>query len=180
MSTNLPPASGGTTSSVGPSGGTTPPVEITPTPLTEREKFWLELGETSVKQSIPSLEDAAKQLIAIVTLAQTIYFAAISFSDVRRGFLTLDPIQQWAFVIAFLLPVALWIGSLWCAILVFRPRKYATNLDSPQVARDTFYKIVKYKHSQLQLAYLFLAAGFVPLLVDIFIYLVWFPVVPKP
>ncbi len=53
-------------------------------PVTELDEFWLETARTAVRESIASLEEAAKQLIGAVTLVEGIYFAAISFSDLRK------------------------------------------------------------------------------------------------
>jgi len=41
-------------------------------------------GRSVSKESIAALEDAAKQLISITSLTQGIYFAAISFSDLKK------------------------------------------------------------------------------------------------
>ena len=52
--------------------------------VTELDEFWLETTRTAVKESISSLEEAAKQLIGAVTLVEGIYFAAVSFSDLHK------------------------------------------------------------------------------------------------
>ncbi|HZQ05867.1 MAG TPA: hypothetical protein VFD70_04755 [Anaerolineae bacterium] len=150
-----------------------PPIE--PTPLTALDRFWLDTTRGAVKQSIESLESAAKQLIAITTLASTIYFAAVSFSGIKAGLIQFDSVALWGFAIIFSVPIALWLASLWFSILVFKPEIYLTNLDSPDLARETYESIAAYKHKQLQRAYLFLAVGFAPLLVNILAYLIFIP-----
>lgn len=152
------------------------PPPIQPTPLTALDRFWLETTRGAVKQSVESLESAAKQLIVITTLAQTIYFAALSFSDIKAGLVLLGGVAVWGFAIIFVLPIALWLASLWFSILVFKPEIYHTNLDSPDLARETYESIASYKHKQLQRAYLFLAIAFFPLLVNILVYLIAVPV----
>jgi hypothetical protein len=62
---------------------------------------------------------------------------------------------------------------------VFKPEIYQTNLDSPDLARETYEGIAAYKHKQLQRAYIFLAAAFFPLLVNILIYFLFVPLPPK-
>lgn len=151
-----------------------PPIE--PTPLTALDRFWLETTRGAVKESISSIEEAAKQLIAITTLASTIYFAAVSFSDIKAGLMQLDNVALWGFAIIFAVPIALWLASLWFSILVFKPEIYNTNLDSPDLARETYESIAAYKHKQLQRAYFFLAVGFAPLIVNILVYLIAVPV----
>ncbi len=154
--------------------------EIQGVALTPLDRFWLDTARTAAKDSITSLEEAAKQLIAIATLAQTIYFAAISFSDLKKGLVQLAPAQQWTFVILLAVPIAAWLVSLWFAIRVFKPETYRTNLNSPDLARDLYMQVVAYKHQQLQRAYLALAVGFIPLLLNIMLYLLYAPVPKTP
>ena len=52
-------------------------------PVTELDQFWLDTARTAVKESVSSLEEAAKQLIGAVTLVEGIYFAAVSWSDMK-------------------------------------------------------------------------------------------------
>ena len=152
--------------------------EIQGAALTPLDRFWLDTARNAAKDSINSLEEAAKQLIAIATLSQTVYFAAVSFSDLKKGLVQLAPVQQWEFVILLALPIALWLVSLWFAIRVFKPETYRTNLNSPDLARELYLQAVAYKHRQLQRAYLALAAGFIPLLLNIVLYLLYAPL-PK-
>ena len=42
-------------------------------PVTDLDEFWLEIARDTVKESISSLEEAAKQLISAVTLVEGIY-----------------------------------------------------------------------------------------------------------
>jgi hypothetical protein len=41
-------------------------------PVTEMDELWLETARTAVHESVASLEEAAKQLIAAVTLVEGI------------------------------------------------------------------------------------------------------------
>src|SRR5262249_34572717 len=111
----------------------------------------------------------------VTTFAQTIYFAAISFGEVRKALGTLSFGLRWGLVMALALPLCFWIGSLWCAIRVFKPEIYDTNLDSPDLARETYLQIAAYKHKQLQRAYRLLMLGFVPLLLNVIAYLLFVP-----
>ncbi|MDF0590108.1 hypothetical protein [Candidatus Methanocrinis natronophilus] len=140
--------------------------------LTKLDRFWLETARGAAKESVAALEEAAKQLISVTSLLQAIYFAAISFSDLK-GALAAEGEIRWALVLLFVLPVVLWLLSLSYAVLVFKPESYRTNLSSPDLARSMYGEIVGYKHRQLQRAHLFLVLGFVPLVVNIVIYLAW-------
>jgi len=146
-----------------------------PDPL---DDFWLTAAKDSVKGSVSALEDAAKQLVTITSLAQTIYFAAISFSDLKKSQVTSSSDTVVTAAVLFLIPVILWTISLWLAVCVFKPRIYPVNLESPDDARDAVNAMVDYKHKALQRAHAFLTAGFVALIVDIFIYLAAIPAPP--
>ncbi len=147
--------------------------------LSPLDHFWLDTIRNAAKESVGALQEAAKQLIAIAAFAQTIYFGAISFSDVKAALDTLPTGVHLALVLLLVIPVAFWIACLWFAILVFKPEIYRTNLNSPTVARDDYSAIAAYKHRQLQRAYIALVVGFIPLLINVVLYLVYFPVPPK-
>ncbi len=153
--------------------------EIQGEPLTPLDRFWLDTARNAAKESAASLEEAAKQLIGITSLSQGIYFAAVSLSDVKKGLAQFAGQQQWLIVAALVVPLVLWIVSLWFAIRVFKPETYKTNLNSPDLAREMYYEVVAYKKKQLQRAYLALVLGFAPLVVNVVAYLVYFPVPAK-
>jgi hypothetical protein len=138
------------------------------------DRFWLETARSVSKESIAALEDAAKQLISITSLTQGIYFAAISFSDLKKALVVHD-LQGWLLVFLFASPILLWLVSLAYAVRVFAPETYKTNLQSPDLAREMLQEIVAYKHSQLKLAHKALLLGFVLLVVNIIVYLGWIP-----
>jgi hypothetical protein len=140
--------------------------------VTDVDRFWLTLGQETLKESISALEGAAKQLISIVSILQGIYFAAISFSNLKQV-LVVQSAQGWLLVVVFVLPIALWLASLVFAINVFTPRLYSSNLSSPQMTQETYDKLVKAKHRELRKAHVLLVVGFVPLLVSIVAYLAW-------
>ncbi|MDD2755893.1 MAG: hypothetical protein PHS80_10245 [Methanothrix sp.] len=139
-------------------------------PVTELDEFWLETARTAVRESVASLEEAAKQLISAVTLVEGIYFAAISFSDLRKVMAVQGP-EAWLRIGLFVLPIVIWLVCLFFAVRVFTPRSYETNLSSPQIAEQLYRELVGYKHRNLKRAYWALLAGFVPLVVDVVCYL---------
>ncbi|MCX7840731.1 MAG: hypothetical protein N2559_14955 [Anaerolineae bacterium] len=147
-----------------------PPLEIQPQPLTALDRFWLETARGAAKESVGALEDAAKQLIAITSLSQGIYFAAISFGDIKKVLPQFALAWQWTITAALVLPLVCWLVALFFAIRVFVPRVYATNLDSPDLARETYERVAAYKHTQLRRAHLALVLGFVPLIVNIVLF----------
>ena len=139
-------------------------------PLTPLDHFWLDTARNAAKESVGALEEAAKQLIAITSLSQGIYFAAISFGDVKKALPQFALAQQWAITFALALPLVCWVVGLGFAILVFKPETYRTNLDSPDLARETYEQVVAYKHKQLRRAHIALVLGFVPLIVNVVLF----------
>lgn len=146
-----------------------------PTPL---DSFWLDSARNMAKESVGALEEAAKQSITVTTLAQSIYFAAISFGEVKYALSTLTYTGQWLVAGALVVPLLCWLASLACAVLVFKPEMYRTNLDSPELTRKAYEEIVAYKHRQLIRAHRLLVVGFVPLIMNIVLYLKFVPAKP--
>lgn len=160
-----------------PDPNAAPPVIAGAKP-TAMDDFWLSTVRDSAKGSVAALEDAAKQLVTITSLSQTLYFAAISFSDLKKSLSLMSADNAVLDAIVFVLPVILWVVSLGCAVAVFKPRVYPVDLESPDDARDTFNAMVDYKHASLKRAHAWLRAGFVALIADIFLYLVALPLPP--
>jgi hypothetical protein len=152
------------------------PAEVTAAQPSAMDRFWLDTARSAAKESIAALEEAAKQLITIASLTQGIYFAAISFSDLKKVLLVQD-LQGWFLVLLFASPIILWLISLAYAMRVFSPETYKTNLQSPDLAKEMLQQMVAYKHSQLQRAHLALLLGFVLMAANIVIYLGWMPAV---
>jgi len=150
-------------------------IEVQGGGLTPLDSFWLDMMRGTAKESIGALEEAAKQLIAVTTLAQAIYFAAVSFGDVKAALGTLTPVRQWPVAIALVVPLVFWLTSLAFAARVFKPKKYQTSLDSPDHAREAYEEIITYKHRQLGRAHRMLAAGFVALITNVLLYLIFVP-----
>lgn len=138
--------------------------------VTELDEFWLETTRTAVKESISSLEEAAKQLIGAVTLVEGIYFAAVSFSDLHKV-MAVSGWETWLLILLFVSPILAWLVCLFFAIRVFTPEIYKTNLCSPDLAEQVYGKIVSHKHRNLKRAYWALLIGFVPLVIAVVYYL---------
>ena len=145
-------------------------------PLDDLDSFWLDTMRDVTKNSISAIEDAAKQLIPIISILQAIYFAAISFSNLKASPMLHNPLV----VFLFVSPVICWFISLAFAISVFIPRKFQTNLNSPSRSSRTYDKIADSKQKLLWYAYIALLIGFVPLLVCIVVYLYYIPVPIPP
>jgi len=155
--------------------GTPDVPEVTAAPVTDLDLFWLEIARGIVKESIGSLEDAARQLITAVTLVEGIYFAAVSLSDVRKVMAGAGQ-AVWG-VLLFTTPIILWLICLIFAISVYTPESYRTNLRSPDLAKEVYQEIVAYKHRMLRRAHFALLIGFIPVIIAI-VYYLQLPVAP--
>jgi hypothetical protein len=144
----------------------------------QADLFWLEVVRDRAKESIRLLEDTAKQFVTITSFAQTVYFAAISFGEVKKGLTTVSPFWQFVCTVLLLCPLACWVSSLIFATHAFTYKRFRTNIDSPSAAQEFYDDIVGYKSKQIKLAYRMLIAGFVLLIVNIFFYLLFFPLPP--
>jgi|WetSurSiteA1Bulk_404760.scaffolds.fasta_scaffold80995_3 hypothetical protein len=78
---------------------------------TELDRFWLDTAQGMTKESVGALEDAAKQLIGIASLLQGLYFAAVSFSDIKKVLVVQDT-QSWLTILLFISPIIPWLASV--------------------------------------------------------------------
>lgn len=123
-------------------------------------EYWRKASQELPLQSIARVEDAARQMIALTGSLQGLFLAVVAFSDLRnqlRGFEAL----------AFLVPVLLWMGSLWFATQVFVPRERqgANRNDLRPEAweelRETVEDALKEKQRLLNRAHALLLASYV-------------------
>lgn len=133
----------------------------------KRDTFWIETARGLAAESVRSIEEAARQVIAIASLAQAAYFAAVSFSRVHEALARYAIGEQGIIALALVSPLVCWVISLYFAVRVFKPETYQTNLDSPELAESLYREVVAYKRRQLQAAYWFLVLGFAPLIANV-------------
>ena len=145
-------------------------VEVQGAQPSAMDRFWLETARNAAKESIRSLEEAAKQLITVTSLTQGIYFAAISFSDLKRALVVQDE-KGWLLVLLFASPIIFWLISLGYAILVFTPETYKTNLQSPRSGTRDASGYNRLQAQAASNAYHALLIGFLLLVANIVIYL---------
>jgi hypothetical protein len=129
-------------------------------------KFWRDNAKSMLGSSIESIESAAKQLIAICAILEGIYFHAITYSDIRGCIGTIEGIF-------YLAPLVLWLVSILFAVLVFSPRVYETNIASGRESKETFNKIVNFKHRMLKISQIIFFISFIFLLIAMGLYL-WY------
>jgi len=127
-------------------------------------KFWRDNAKSMLKGSIESIESTAKQIIAICGILEGIYFHAITYSDIRGYIGTTEGIF-------YLAPLFLWLVSILFAVLVFSPKVYHTNIASSRESKETYLKIVTFKHGMLKISQIIFFISFIFLLIDMGLYL---------
>jgi len=145
--------------------------------FTETDKFWIATANKVTSGAVDAVEEGAKQIITTASLLQGIYFAGVSLSDVK-GIVSLDSLWSCSLILLILTPAIMWSISCVFAIRVFSPKMYKTNFDSPDLCRMRYLDMVNDKLYHLRTAQWILVLGFIPFIVDIFIYLVFLPSAP--
>jgi uncharacterized membrane protein len=135
----------------------------------EPNPFWRENARKLVGESISTIEDVAKQLIAVNSLLEGIYFHAIAFSDVK-------PVLTGGIAGIYLAPILLWLLSLVFAVLTLSPKAYAININSSRDSKERFEEIVAKKHGMLKWSEFFLVLSFIALFAAVAHYLLAIPV----
>jgi hypothetical protein len=144
-------------------------------PLMDLDSFWLETGRDGVREALSKQEGASKQIISITSALQAIYFATLSFSDLKKVLLTQNIHGGLLIIVValFVSPIIIWLLSLGFAVRVAVPVTKTVNLESPSQLGNLYIKSVNYKSKYLGLAHKTLVWGFVPLVVNIVIYMFW-------
>lgn len=145
------------------------------TPPTAQKSFWLEMGEEAVKETRNRQEDAAKQIITITSVLQAIYFATISFSDLKKVIVTQDVLGSPLIIVValFVSPIIIWLIGLGFAVRVIVPVTYYAYLESPDQLKEGYIEAVRFKSKYLGRAHKALVLGFVAVVMNIVVYLVW-------
>ena len=137
--------------------------------------FWVNYLKARIANSIQILEDTAKQFITITSFSQTVYFAAISFSEVKKS-LHLFPLNiRFRIVFLLVIPLIWWVCALICATLALSFKLDETNFNSPSLAEKSYKKKLRFKSTCLNIAFISLIFGYIFLILNIFFYLVCYP-----
>lgn len=134
------------------------------TVIPEPDPFWRQNAQKLVESSVDTLDNMAKELIALISLLEGLYFHAITFSGLRG---TLSGWLIWFYIA----PIAIWMASLLFAVWTIFPRTYNINIGSSRNSKETYEQIVSTKHFRLKIAAALLVISFLPLMVAIYYYL---------
>jgi len=125
--------------------------------------YWKKVRQEAPLEAIKSLESAARHLVTLTGALQAAYFAVVTLGDLRA--LAAGPAR-----LAILLPVLVWLASLFCASMVFVPRaRPGADLDdwaegAWQELRKTYFDTVADKRRWLHWAHGLLIASFAVML----------------
>ena len=138
--------------------------DVSPVIVTEPNPFWKENAKKLVGESISTIESVAKQIIVVTSLLEGLYFHAITFSDLRGSL-------SGSMLLVYLVPIVLWLASLFFAMWTLSPKAHDININSSRDSKDTFENIVSEKHLKLKVAEALLLSSFLPLLIAVYYYL---------
>jgi hypothetical protein len=136
----------------------------------KEEEYWEQLIREAPVAAIEKIEDTAKHLVSLTSLLQGIYFAAVSFSDIRSQMRGLQKVL-------LLLPLVCWLPSLYYAMRVLRPRRRVIGAE-PQQVREDYIVIRDQKDRDLGAAFAWLAGSLALLVLIISWYLFAVPLPP--
>jgi hypothetical protein len=126
-------------------------------------EFWKNVTRNEPLSAIQKCEEAGKQLITLTTLLSAIYFGILSFSDPLKQLVT----SQWLWRLILVIPLPLWLLSLWCASRVIVPEEADIEegrwFESYDKIKLKKYKWLKWSHGLLMasIVLLVIAAAFV-------------------
>jgi hypothetical protein len=132
--------------------------------LSEARAFWHETGKMMIRESITTIDGAARQVIAVSGILEGLYFHAVTFSDLR------GQAGGWSLGL-YLLPVALLLVSLIASLMVFLPDRYRLSFQSADACKLVHERVVKGKLRALRIASLFLILGVAAIMGAVALYL---------
>lgn len=141
---------------------------LTPPPeddLDALRAFWLEAGKTLVKDSLKTLDETARQVIAVAGVLEGLYFHAIVYTDLRGQIPTTGQF------IIYILPIVLLLISLVAALGVFFPERSEMELRSWEAARLIYKRTLREKLVMVRIASISLILGVLALLGAMLLYL---------
>jgi hypothetical protein len=131
----------------------------------ETRQFWRSTAQDAVKGSAQSIDETAKQIIAVVGILEGLYFHAITFSTIR------GTINSPLTALAYIAPLIFWLFSLIAASFVFVPRAYQININSSDAAKRLYEDVVRRKYFFLMFSLVWMVVGAVFLTIALVAYL---------
>ncbi len=129
----------------------------TDTPTRADDAEWQAVLDAALRDSLHAVDDAAKQLTSLSGLVSGVYFGAVSIARTSAGAASLPN------RLLFLLPMALWLGTLLGAVLALVPRVDASEARTLAEARQSSRRLLRTKHRWLQVSLGFFAVSLIAL-----------------
>jgi uncharacterized membrane protein YtjA (UPF0391 family) len=133
--------------------------------LAETRTFWHETGKLLIRESIATIDAAARQVIVVAGILEGLYFHAVTFTGLR------GQAEGWSLVL-YLLPVVLLLVSLTASLMVFLPDRYRLSFQSAEACKLFHERVVRGKLRALRIGSLFLILGVAAIIGAIALYLV--------
>lgn len=153
--------------------------------LQNRANYWRKIGTESAAQTILRIEEAAKQLIGLNAVLQSIYFAIFAFSDLRKQISVIHiSVPGSIILLFFFLPIFFWLISLYYATRVFIPQvRSGVNLNDTSVGawqniETTYDKTCDKKLQLLHRSHQWLISSFV-IILFVIVMLTFLPATPE-
>ena len=136
--------------------------------IAEERSFWLETSKDTIRKSLESLDNAAKQIIGATSILEGLYFNAIAFGNLH------GKVQiSWLLAI-YLAPIGLLLVSLTAGLMVLIPkRRYPINIHSSDIGRLVYEYKFNRKSRSLKISSIFLVLGIMSLFFAVLVYLVF-------
>jgi hypothetical protein len=131
----------------------------------ETREFWREMGKESIRESIKTIDQVAKEIIAIAGIMQGLYVNVIAIGDLKSASY---PILA---RLVFLLPIVFFILSITAGLLVFFPEPFRLNVNASGSIKASFEHIQARKFHRLKWASFWIITGFLALLTAVAVYL---------
>ncbi len=146
-------------------------IEVRGRPPSPEHRFWHQAIQEIRKDAVKTVEDAAKQLIALVTLLSGLYFHAITFSQLPKGAALNVAGLLFDMKVLFVGPLAVWVLCLLAATLVLIPRRYMLSPYAPDEAESVVEQALAQKYRWLRVALVLLILSLLWLVAAAWVYL---------
>ena len=119
------------------------------------DDLWLAHGAKILEDSVPSLRNAASELLKALGMLMTVYLGIL-------GFAKFIPENMEVYNKAlFLVPIIPWVSAAYFCLRVMKTEIFAVNLRSPSDIREKSSALLEDKQRYLEISFSLLVAGIV-------------------
>jgi len=128
-----------------------------------REMFFQQKYLEMKYSSPDKIDGIAKSFTGIVGALTTIYFAAVTFSNILT--------RQWWFKIIAITPILLWLFAIISALMALLPREYPVLKEVPSSTEKFLERLAKHKYRWVKVCGWLIFAGLGMLMVTLAVYI---------